>query len=206
MCYQEGGNERIWISRFYRDFHNRELEVAFSCLDFIQSQIPRGVGCDSSHWSLNGTGKFDIRSNYNKIQGASIPYFIWKGIWKVKVPKRVAFLMWTTIHGRILTLDNLMLQSLALVNRCCMCCCNEESVDHLLLHFPVAHSLWVHMLQVFEIQWVMPSSLESLVFCWRYWQGKFNSNIWNMVPGCLMWNVWMERNPRSFEAKEKSLV
>ena len=142
VCYQEGGNDRIWNLRFYRDFHERELEAAFSFLDFIQSQIPRDVGCDSSHWSLNGTGKFDIRSNYNKIQGASIPYFIWKGIWKVKVPKRVAFLMWTTIHGRILTLDNLMLQSLALVNRCCMCHCNEETVDHL-LHCLVAHSLRV---------------------------------------------------------------
>ena len=27
-----------------------------------------------------------------------------------------------------------------------------------------------------------------------------------MVPGCLMLVVWMERNQRSFEAKEKSLV
>ena len=27
-----------------------------------------------------------------------------------------------------------------------------------------------------------------------------------MVPGCLMWVVWMERNRRSFEAKEISLV
>ena len=32
-----------------------------------------------------------------------------KGIWKVKVPKRVAFFMWTVAHGQILTLDNLML-------------------------------------------------------------------------------------------------
>ena len=73
--------------------------------------------------------------------------------------------MWTAAHGRILTLDNLMLQGLPLVNWCCMCCHNEESVDHLLLHCPVAHSLWVQMLQVFGIQWVMLGSVESLVFC-----------------------------------------
>ena len=56
------------------------------------------------------------------------------------------------------------------------------------------------------IQWVMPGSVESLVFCWSNWLGKFPSNIWNMVPGCLMWVVWMEINRHSFEAKEKSLV
>ena len=81
LCYKEGGNDRSWNLRFYRDFHDRELETAFSFLDFIQSRIPRGVGCDSPHWCLNGNGKFDIRSYYNKIRGASISSFPWKGIW-----------------------------------------------------------------------------------------------------------------------------
>ena len=52
----------------------------------------------------------------------------------------------------------------------------------------------------------MPGSVESLVFCWSNWLGKFSLDIWNMVPDCLMWVVWMEKNQHSFEAKEKSLV
>ena len=48
LCYQEGGSDRIWNFRFYRDFHERKLEAAFSFLEFIQSQIPRGVGSDFS--------------------------------------------------------------------------------------------------------------------------------------------------------------
>ena len=52
LCYQEGGNDKIWNLRFYRDFHERELEAAFSFLEFIQSQIPKGVGSDMSHWCL----------------------------------------------------------------------------------------------------------------------------------------------------------
>ena len=47
-----------------------------------------------------------------------------------------------------------------------MCCCFAESVDHLLIHCPVAYSLWVQMLQAFGIQWVMPGFVESLVSCW----------------------------------------
>ena len=54
--------------------------------------------------------------------------------------------------------------------------------------------------------WDTMGSVESLVYCWSFWLGKFNSNIWNMVPGCLMWIVWTERNRRSFEDNEKSLV
>ena len=52
----------------------------------------------------------------------------------------------------------------------------------------------------------MPGFVESLVFCWNFWLGKFNSDIWNMVHDCLMWIVWTERNRRSFEDTEKSLV
>ena len=75
----------------------------------------------------------------------------WKGIWKVKVPKRVAFFMWIAAHGQILTLDNLMLRGRPLENRCYLCCCNAESVNHLLLFCPIAHSLWMYMLRLFGI-------------------------------------------------------
>ena len=67
-----------------------------------------------------------------------------------------------------------------------MCCCSVESVDHLLIHCPVAYSLWVQMLQVFGIQWVMPGSVDNLVFCWSNWSEIFSSNVWNMVLGYLM--------------------
>ena len=50
--------------------------------------------------------------------------FPWKGVWKPKVPKRVAFFLWTTTHGRILTWDYLMLRGRSLANQCCMCRCD----------------------------------------------------------------------------------
>ena len=58
--------------------------------------------------------------------------------------------MWTTAHDQILILDNLMLRSHPLVNRCCLCCCNAESVDHLLLSCSIAHSLWMYASVVWD--------------------------------------------------------
>ena len=55
------------------------------------------------------------------IRAATKSPFPWKGIWSVKVPKRVLFFMWIAALGRILTLDNLMRKGLPLVNWCCMC-------------------------------------------------------------------------------------
>ena len=99
-----------------------------------------------------------------------------------------------------------MLRSRPLVNRCCMCCCNVESVDHLLLFCLVAHSLWTYMLRLFEIDWVMADLVVDLLFCWYHWLGKHSSDIWNLVLGCLMWTIWTEQNRLSFEDNRKTVV
>ena len=114
--------------------------------------------------------------------------------------------MWTTAHGQILTLDNFMLRGRPLTKRCCMYCCNAESMDHLLLFCPIAHSLWMYMLRLFEIDWVMPGLVVDLLFCWYHWLGKHSSDIWNLVPSCLMWTIWTEQNRQSFEDEGKTVV
>ena len=86
LCYREGGNVRIWNLSFHRDFHERELEDAYSFLECIQPRIPRGRGSDTSLWCLKGNGMFDTRSYYNIIRGTAASIFLWKGVWKAKIP------------------------------------------------------------------------------------------------------------------------
>ena len=100
--------------------------------------------------------------------------------------------MWIAAHGQILILDNFMLRGRPLANRCYLCCCNAESVDHLLLFCPITHSLWMYMLRLFGIDWVMPGLVEELLFSWFHWLGKHSSDIWDLVSGCLMWTIWSE--------------
>ena len=181
---------RVWDLRFFRSFEDWELAASYSLLQFIQPRIPQGDRSDNLCWRLKGDGMFDTRSYYHAIRGDSNSLFPWKGVWKPKIPRRVAFFLWTATHDGILTLDNLMLRGRPLATWCCMCCCDGESVDHLLLHCPVSHSLWTFMLQTFGIHWVMSGSMAGLLSCWHQWLRNHNSDIWNLVPGCLMWNVW----------------
>ena len=70
----------------------------------------------------------------------------------------------------------------------------------------ILYGFLLFKLQAFSIQWVLPSSVVELLFCWTHWLGKHDLDIWNLIPGCLMWTVWMEGNRRSFEDSEKSSV
>jgi hypothetical protein len=56
-----------------------------------------------------------------------------------------------------------------------MCKMNGEIVDHL-LHYEVARALWNAIFSRFSL--------------------------WKMVPSCLMWCLWRERNDRNFEDKD----
>ena len=59
-----------------------ELAASFPFLHSIQSQVPRGGGSDSLCWSLNGSGKFDTRSFYHKIQDITPCNFSWRAFGK----------------------------------------------------------------------------------------------------------------------------
>ncbi len=80
-----------------------------------------------------------------------------------------------------------------------MCCSNGETADHLLLHCPVAHVLWSWIFKAFVIHWVLPGTVAALLSSWWNGLGRHSSDIWNMVPICLMWSIWKEQNQRTFE-------
>ena len=113
--------------------------------------------------------------------------------------------LWRAANDGILTIDNLIKKCQFLPNRCCLCCCDGESMDHLLLHCKFSHALWYEVFAVFGIQLVMPRSVRSFFFIWRNWFGKFLSTIWNLVPAYLMWLVWQECNACIFEDKARTL-
>ena len=59
------------------------------------------------------------------------------------------------------------------------------------------------VLRLFGVQWVMLKTVVSLLSAWWNWLGSRTSNVWNMVPVCLMWLIWKERNARTFEETER---
>ena len=88
-----------------------------------------------------------------------------------------------------------------------MCRKGGESIDHLFIHCEVASEMWTVCLQLFGVIWVMPRRVSELMECWRGQLGNREVlQLWRLVPLCLMWCLWRERNARSFEDREIGLA
>ena len=63
-----------------------------------------------------------------------------------------------------------------------MCKRCGESVDHLLLHCPIAYEMWSMIFCLFGICWVMPQRVVDLLDCWSCNFGRHcNIVIWRIV-------------------------
>jgi hypothetical protein len=196
-----------WCLDFIRPIQDWEMESLSSFLDLLYTNKVRINGDDTMCWKPAPQKGFKVNSYYRVLFSRDNISFPWKSIWKPKVPSRVAFFVWVAALGKILTSDNLRNRNIILVSWCCLCKADGETVDHLLLHCPFSRELWNMIMALFGVQWVMPCTVLDLLACW---QGSFGKHrlveVWRCIPHCLMWCIWRERNMRSFEGVEHTLL
>jgi hypothetical protein len=131
------------------------------------------LGVIMGGWIPSKRKLFEVRSFFSVLPFSAERHevrsysFLWKSIWKVKVPLRVSFFVWTAALGRILTLDYLRKRGLIVVDWCSMCKRSGESIDHLLLHCDVARALWSVLFSIFYVKWVMNGRVIDLLACWK---------------------------------------
>ena len=85
-------------------------------------------------------------------------------------------------------------------NRCYMCKTEEEIGDYILLHCPKAHMLWQLIFSLFDVQWVIHSSVRGgvLELGWFLsWQRKEKGlKSCSFMP---FWSIWREKNRGVFK-------
>ncbi|WMV49660.1 hypothetical protein MTR67_043045 [Solanum verrucosum] len=126
----------------------------------------------------------------------------WKMIWKVKVPHKVACFTWLVARQAVLTQDNLMKRGRQLCSRCFFCEREIETTKHLFIHCRVTEKLWQVFFNLRGINWSMPRHTSEALTCWNR-EGNMSGHKerWKIVPVCIWWTIWRERNQRCFENK-----
>ena len=138
---------------------------------------------------------FTVKSLYNSLDHCCAVPFPWRIIWSLDVPTKVGFFAWEASWGRVLTQDQLKKRGWILANRCSLCCAEEETINHILVHCSKAKVLWDLVFSLFGVNWVLPSTVRDtpLGRCVSF-KDKKHRKVWRAAPLCLFWTVWKERN------------
>ena len=84
-----------------------------------------------------------------------------------------------------------------------MCKRDEETVNHLLLHFPFGRDLWGLVFALFGVEQMMSRKVFDLLACWEKRSEETSEfHVWNAIPLRFMWSLWMKQNSRTFKKVE----
>lgn len=110
---------------------------------------------------------------------------------------------WLASLEKILTIDNLRLRRVMIVNACPLCLSNAVSVNHLLLHCSFALKVWYCFFQLLGVAFCVPKTCVDLVNEEMLLVGtSFRRNLWVVAVLCIVWSIWLERGKRVFQGKE----
>ena len=137
-------NQRLlWDLRFYRKTQDWEMEQFDIFWNLIHSMTFTGEGQDKLCWKLTKNKGFKVSEFYLSL--FSTPpdnLFPWKPVWRLNIPPKVAFFSWIAALGKILTLDRFWNKGVPIMDWCYICKRSGESINHLLIHCPIAFELW----------------------------------------------------------------
>ena len=89
---------------------------------------------DEFIWKATSAGEFLVKYVYELMFDKSLEPNEWGNVCFNHLIPKINIFWWTTIHGKILTIDNLWKRGFQIHNRCYMCNREEESINYLFLH------------------------------------------------------------------------
>ena len=187
-----------WDIRFVRGFNDWELDLVGNLLHTLRGFNPT-LEEDAVFWKGGKNGKFKVKEAYNLVVNSVASNFLKNNIWVDKVQTKILFFAWEATWGKVLTLDRLQRRGWHLPNRCFLCGCEEETVNHILIHSIVARVLWDMIYALVGVKWVFPETVKEVLLSWRGpVVGKKRKKIWKSIPLYIFWTLWKERNRLAF--------
>lgn len=162
----EASGNFVWNVQFSRSANDWEVEEFSAFFSLLYGKVLRRGEADKMKWLGSKVGVFSVKSMYTILVGGYGLSFPWQCVRRTKVHTTVSFFVWEAAHGRILTIDNLW-RGMCIADWCFLCKNDGESVEHVLLHYPLARGLWVHLLSILNFLWVMPDIVSDVLWSWK---------------------------------------
>ena len=125
-----------------------------------------------------------------------IPQYVWKLVWKVKLPTKILNFIWKLLHDSLPIFSILNSRGIAAPTRCLLCDDSDETINHLFLNCPFARAIWHG-----SILGVRTSDLTNVSV--KQWIASFFTPTYPLeqckmmfLQSCftILWTLWNHRN------------
>ncbi|RVW43975.1 putative mitochondrial protein [Vitis vinifera] len=160
------GEEGGCIPHFLRPFNDWGVEEVERLLSSIQGKRLDADGEDRMLWKETKNEIFTVKSLYNSLVHSCAVSFPCNILWSPYVPTKVSFFAWEASWEKVLTQDQLKRRGWILANRCCLCCVEEETINHILVHCSKAKILWDLVFSLFGVNWILSFTVRDTLLSW----------------------------------------
>ncbi|XP_030500105.2 uncharacterized protein LOC115715597 [Cannabis sativa] len=133
---------------------------------------------------------------------------VWKMLWKIKAPPKVLHFVWKALSGCLPTRTQLSSKHVPVELHCVLCSYGNESIFHVLVQCPFAHSCWLrsalgvghHSTTNNFFDWFMEVLVvgnmglveEAVMVGWAIWKAQ-NDTLWNGRSCSAADVIWLAR-------------
>ena len=199
-----------WNLSFVRGFNDREVDRVAALMEQINNAVLRRDEGDKRIWLGDNSGFFSCKSFFDILShdsgGSSFPQFNF--IWKNGIPTKIKIFGWLAVHRKVNTSDRIQARythSSLSPSWCVLCKEADENIDHILIHCRYSQKIWNCLFKAFGLTGAVPYRWADLIqFNWSFGR-NYNKikKIWRFSVMAFAWQIWLERNRRIFEDKEK---
>ena len=200
---------RQWISDITGALTVQVLLEYLQVWDRLQGVRLQENQPDKICWKWTSDKMFSTSSAYlaffigqHPIEGARI-------LRKTRAPAKCKFFIWLVLHERCWTVARRKKHGLQDDDTCVLCNQSSETIDHLLIACPFSREIWFNVLRKVGWESVTPSlHMDHLASWWteaRKHVPKPNRRGFDSLVVLICWQLWKERNDRTFDRRVRTI-
>lgn len=186
--------------------NERMIDQFIQLWEMLQS-VTLSTEPDSISRKMNKDGIYTAKSAYDCQFFGHIDAPSLHAVWKVKVEPKVRFYLWLLLQNRNWTSDRLMARGWPHSAQCVLCDQEPETAAHITLRCPFAREVWFSFHRSDGAAAEAGSTNITIKGWWRQvWALHKKSELAPQITTgvYIAWNLWKERNRRTFEGKRCS--
>jgi hypothetical protein len=158
-------------------------------------------------WKWTADGSYSASSAYRaffmgrmEMEGAMLA-------WKAMIPPKMKFFFWLALHGRLWTAERRRRHGLQAEAACALCSQHDETIDHLLIACVFPREIWSRLLLRAGLLHLAPTEGSALQEWWISSRKQIPIRFrraFDSVVIVVSWNVWKERNSRTFDGRNRT--